>query len=185
MQRAAEARAGMDRDVSTAMDRDTVIYHTVDADADSVGPGSDRDRAQIFPDIQIQISLNTRDPTRTRGVPMACSEHQLCSTTPRHTSSSRALLSHQFKRRLRSTNPRPPTLLPPSASICVQLFAQLFAQLFTQLFTQPSGDSREERWRLPCACNMYTCVLHVRVPPPAPALCRVTCACCVFACLSR
>ena len=113
---------------------------------------------------------------------MACSEHQLCSTTPRHTSSSRALLSHQFKRRLRSTNPRPPTLLPPSASICVQLFAQLFAQLFTQLFTQPSGDSREERWRLPCACNMYTCVLHVRVPPPAPALCRVTCACCVFAC---
>ena len=46
MQRAAEARAGMDRDESTAMDRDTVIYHTVDADADSVGPGSDRDRAQ-------------------------------------------------------------------------------------------------------------------------------------------
>ena len=45
MQRAAEARAGMDRDESTAMDRDTVIYHTVDADADSVGPGSDRDRA--------------------------------------------------------------------------------------------------------------------------------------------
>ena len=45
MQRAAEARAGMDRDESTAMDRDTVIYHTVDADADSDGPGSDRDRA--------------------------------------------------------------------------------------------------------------------------------------------
>ena len=44
-QRAAEARAGMDRDESTVMDRDTVIYHTVDADADSNGPGSDRDRA--------------------------------------------------------------------------------------------------------------------------------------------
>ena len=55
MQRAAEARAGMDRDESTAMDRDTVIYHTVDADADSVGPGSDRDRAQVWGPLPFKL----------------------------------------------------------------------------------------------------------------------------------
>jgi len=46
MQRAAEARAGMDRDESTVIDRDIAIYQTVNADADSDGPGPDRDRAQ-------------------------------------------------------------------------------------------------------------------------------------------
>ena len=45
-QRAAEARAGMDRDESTVMDCGIEIYQTVDADADSDGPGPDRDRAQ-------------------------------------------------------------------------------------------------------------------------------------------
>ena len=44
-QRAAEARAGTDPDESTVMDRDIAIYQTVDADADSDGPGSDRGRA--------------------------------------------------------------------------------------------------------------------------------------------
>ena len=45
-QRAAQARAGTDPDESTVMDRDIAIYQTVDADADSDGPGSDRGRAQ-------------------------------------------------------------------------------------------------------------------------------------------
>ena len=45
-QRAAEARAGTDRDESTVIDRDIAIYQTVNADADSDGPGPDRDRAQ-------------------------------------------------------------------------------------------------------------------------------------------
>ena len=45
-QRAAKARAGMDRDESTTMDCDIAIYQTVYADADSDGPGSDRGRAQ-------------------------------------------------------------------------------------------------------------------------------------------
>ena len=44
-QRAAEARAGMDRDESTVMGCDIEIYQTVNADADSYGPGSDRGRA--------------------------------------------------------------------------------------------------------------------------------------------
>ena len=35
-----QARAGVDTDDSTVMDRDTVIYHIVDADADRSGPGS-------------------------------------------------------------------------------------------------------------------------------------------------
>ena len=51
-QRAAEARAGTDPDESTVMDRDIAIlyitYQTVDADADSDGPGSDRGRAQGY-----------------------------------------------------------------------------------------------------------------------------------------
>ena len=47
-QRAAEARAGTDRDESTVIDRDIAIYQTVNADADSDGPGSDRDRAQKY-----------------------------------------------------------------------------------------------------------------------------------------
>ena len=42
-QRAAEARAGMDRDESTVMGCDIEIYQTVNADSD--GPGSDRGRA--------------------------------------------------------------------------------------------------------------------------------------------
>ena len=41
------ARAGTDPDESTVMDRDIAIYQTVDADADSDGPGSDRGRAQV------------------------------------------------------------------------------------------------------------------------------------------
>ena len=49
MQRAAEARAGVDRDESTVTGCDIEIYQTVYADADSDGPGSDRDRAQIPP----------------------------------------------------------------------------------------------------------------------------------------
>ena len=44
-QRAAEARAGMDRDESTVMGCDIEIYQTVNADADSDGPGSNRGRA--------------------------------------------------------------------------------------------------------------------------------------------
>ena len=51
-QRAAEARAGMDRDESTVMGCDIEIYQTVDADADRDGPGSNRGRTQanrIFP----------------------------------------------------------------------------------------------------------------------------------------
>ena len=35
-----------DPDEITVMDRDIEIYQTVDADADSDGPGSDRGRAQ-------------------------------------------------------------------------------------------------------------------------------------------
>ena len=46
MQRAAEARAGMDRDESTTMDCDIAIFQTVYADADSDGPGPDPGRAQ-------------------------------------------------------------------------------------------------------------------------------------------
>ena len=44
-QRTAEVCAGTDPDESTVMDRDIAIYQTVDADADSDGPGSDRGRA--------------------------------------------------------------------------------------------------------------------------------------------
>ena len=54
-QRAAKARAGMDRDESTTMDCDIAIYQTVyaDADADSDGPGSDRGRAQA--DLNVNL----------------------------------------------------------------------------------------------------------------------------------
>jgi len=45
-QRAAVARAGVDRDESTVTGCDIEIYQTVYADADSDGPGSDRGRAQ-------------------------------------------------------------------------------------------------------------------------------------------
>ena len=38
------ARAGVDSDESTVMDCDIAVYHTVDADADLDGPGSNRGR---------------------------------------------------------------------------------------------------------------------------------------------
>ena len=46
-QRAAQARAGVDSDESTVMDCDIEIYHTVDADADRDGPGSNQGRTQL------------------------------------------------------------------------------------------------------------------------------------------
>ena len=60
-QRAAEARAGTDRDESTVIDRDIAIYQTVNADADSDGPGSDRDRAH-YPPLKTD-NLNQHEAT--------------------------------------------------------------------------------------------------------------------------
>ena len=40
--RGGEPRAGVDSDESTVIDRDIVIYHTDDADADGDSPGSNR-----------------------------------------------------------------------------------------------------------------------------------------------
>ena len=58
-QRAAEARAGMDRDESTVMGCDIEIYQTVNADADSEDPtGAARMVAQgctIFPTTPIHF----------------------------------------------------------------------------------------------------------------------------------
>jgi len=109
----------------------------------------------------------TRTIPVTRRVRVVCPQNTCYVVRPHATPPrlARALLSHQIK--LRSTNPRPPTLLPPSASMCAAVHAAF------RRFSEGGF-----RWRLPCACNMYTCVLHVRVPPPA----CVTCACCVCAC---
>ena len=64
-QRAAKARAGMDRDESTTMDCDIAIYQTVYADADSDGPGSDRGRAHGSAHLLHQLSRRFSDQTAT------------------------------------------------------------------------------------------------------------------------
>ena len=59
-QRAAEARAGMDRDESTVMGCDIDIYQTVNADADSDGPGSYRGRAQVRLPTVVDTEIGAR-----------------------------------------------------------------------------------------------------------------------------
>ena len=83
-QRAAEARAGTDPDESTVMDRDIAIYQTVDADADSDGPGSNRGRTQVsnyFTNIfkLLRLPRSERPLTNGKG---AASPHAKYSHAP-------------------------------------------------------------------------------------------------------